>query len=39
VRNELLEIAEEDELVDQVVQVNLQLFPLSQKVQHKENTP
>lgn len=38
-RNELLEIAEEDEKVDQVVQVNLQLFPLSQKVHHKENTP
>jgi uncharacterized protein (TIGR02147 family) len=38
-RNELLEIAEEDEQVDQVVQLNLQLFPLSQKVQHKEDTP
>jgi uncharacterized protein (TIGR02147 family) len=38
-RNELLELAEEDEQVDQVVQLNLQLFPLSQKVQHKEDTP
>jgi uncharacterized protein (TIGR02147 family) len=38
-RNELLELAEEDEKVDRVVQLNLQLFPLSRIVNHKEDTP
>ncbi|MBN2036641.1 MAG: TIGR02147 family protein [Chitinispirillaceae bacterium] len=38
-RNEILEIAEESENVDQVVQLNLQLFPLSRMVKHKDDAP
>jgi uncharacterized protein (TIGR02147 family) len=38
-RIELLELAGEDEKTDRVVQLNLQLFPLSQIVNHKDTTP
>ncbi|MBN1131348.1 MAG: TIGR02147 family protein [Chitinispirillaceae bacterium] len=38
-RTELLELAGEDERADRVVQLNLQLFPLSQMVIHKDRTP
>jgi uncharacterized protein (TIGR02147 family) len=38
-RNELLEVAEEDERVERVVQLNMQLFPLSNKVLHRDDTP
>jgi len=35
-RNELLEIAEEDTEVEQVVQLNMQLFPLTHPIHRKE---
>jgi uncharacterized protein (TIGR02147 family) len=38
-RNELLEIAEEDEQVERVVQLNMQLFPLTRAVHPKDGNP